>query len=167
MDTLDFLLHIEKIKQLFVWRGMKSARQAFVQSCTVCQQAKSNRAKYPGLLPPLPILEGAWQAISLNFIQGLPRSGHANYILIVVDKFSKYDHVISLSHPFTVVVIAQIFFNYVYKLHGMPITIISDRDKIFTSQFQQELFTLAYAKLQMSSAYHPRQLAKSKGRISV
>jgi hypothetical protein len=71
----------------------------------------------------------------LDFIEGLPRSGSANCILVVVDKFSKYSHFIALLHPFTVVVVAQTFLDQVYRLHGMPMAIISDRDKFFISSF--------------------------------
>jgi hypothetical protein len=59
----------------------------------------------------LPIPEGAWQVISLDFIEGLPVSGHVNYILIVVDKLSKYSHFIALRHPYTVATVAQAFLN--------------------------------------------------------
>jgi hypothetical protein len=122
----------------------------------VAQQAKPNRVKYPGLLAPLPVPEGAWQVISMDFIEGLPSSGNANCILVVVDKFSKYSHFIPLHHPFTAAIVAQTFLHNVYKLHGLPTTIISDRDKVFTSQLWQELFKAIKVQLQMSSAYHPQ-----------
>jgi hypothetical protein len=75
------------MKQLFAWSGMETDTLAFVKSCTICQQTKPNRSKYPGLLSPLPIPDGAWHTISMYFIEGLPRSGSANCILVVVDKF--------------------------------------------------------------------------------
>jgi hypothetical protein len=56
--------------------------------------------KYPGLLSPLPVPSGAWQTVSLDFIEGLPRSGSANCILVIMDKFSKYSHFLPLLHPF-------------------------------------------------------------------
>jgi hypothetical protein len=93
--------------------------------------------------------------VSLDFIELLPRSGQVNCILVVVDKLSKYSYFIALSHPFTASGVAQAFLTQVYRLHGMPTTIISDRDKIFPSTFWQELFKLANVKLLMSSAYHP------------
>jgi hypothetical protein len=71
----------------------------------------------------------------MDFIESLPRFGIANCILVVVDKFSKYAYFIPLLHPFTASSVPQDFMNNVYKLHGLPSTIISDRDKIFTSQF--------------------------------
>jgi hypothetical protein len=94
--------------------------------------------------------------ISLDFIEGLPRSGQANSILVVVGRFSKYIHFLQLSHPFTTAIVAQLFLTNIYKLHGMPQAIIFDRDKIFTNQLCQELFRLADVRLLMSSSYHPQ-----------
>lgn len=145
-----------RLKKLFYWPGMKQAVQDYVQSCTVCQQAKAERVRYPGLLQPLPVPPQAWHTISLDFIEGLPRSANANCILVVVDKFSKYGHFLPLSHPFTAAKVAKVFLDNVYKLHGLPVNIISDRDRIFTSSFWQTLFQLSGTQLCMSSSYHPQ-----------
>jgi hypothetical protein len=75
---------------------------------------------------------------------------------VVVDKFSKYAHFIPLIYPFTALMIAKVFLAEVYKLHGLPSTIISDRDPIFTSKLWKELFQLTDTKLCLSSAYHPQ-----------
>jgi hypothetical protein len=64
-----------KMKQFFYWPGMKTAVQRYVQSCSTCQQAKPDRSRYPGLLQPLPVPEGAWEMVSLDFVEGLPQSG--------------------------------------------------------------------------------------------
>lgn len=145
-----------RVKQLFYWPSMKSDIRSYVQSCSICQQAKPERVNYPGLLQPLPIPLQAWHTISLDFIEGLPRSAHFNCILVVVDKFSKYGHFLPLSHPFTAAKVAKVFLDNIYKLHGLPTNIISNRDRIFTSTFWQALFQLSGTKLCMSSAYHPQ-----------
>lgn len=80
---------------------MKSAVKSFVVGCTVCLQAKPDRVRYPGLLSPLPVPTEAWQMISMDFIDGLPTSGNANCILVVVDKLSKFAHFLPLRHPYT------------------------------------------------------------------
>ena len=82
-----------------------------------------------GLLQPLPIPEGAWQDLSMDFIEGLPKSEGYTVILVVVDRFTKYAHFIPIKHPYTAHTIAQSVFDNVVKLHGMPNTIVSDRDK--------------------------------------
>ena len=76
--------------------------------------------------------------------------------MVVVDKFTKYAHFIPLAHPFTSLQVAQAFMNHVYKLHGLPQSLISDRDRIFTSNLWQELFKLTDTQLIMSSSYHPQ-----------
>jgi hypothetical protein len=99
-----------RIKHLFAWIGLKSAVQQFVAECPTCQQAKLDRARYPGLLQPLPIPSMAWQSISMDFIDGLPMSKGKNGILVIVDRFSKYAHFIPLADPFTTLTVAKLFF---------------------------------------------------------
>jgi hypothetical protein len=90
----------------------------------------------------------------MDFIEGIPRSQSYNCIL-VVDKFSKYAHFLPLSHPFLALQFVVLFTNNIFKLHGLPQAIVSDRDKIFTSHLWRELFKLLGTNLHMSSAYHP------------
>jgi len=92
----------------------------------------------------------------MDFIKGLPLSNTFNYVLVIVDLLTKYGHFIPLCHPFTAVTVAKSFFQQVYRLHGLPSSIISDRDRIFTSHFWSELFKLADVSLCRSTAYHPQ-----------
>jgi transposase InsO family protein len=89
----------------------------------------------------------------LDFVEGLLQSGHANYIL-VVDKLTKDNHFSPLRYPFTAASVAKLFLDQVYMFHGMPLAIVSDRDRVFTTKFWQELFRLADVQLRLSSAYH-------------
>jgi hypothetical protein len=91
----------------------------------------------------------------MGFVEGLPQSRSSNCIMVVVDKFSKYAHFLPLHHPFSTAHVAKVFIDNVYKLHGLPQSIVSDRDKVFTSRLWQELFNLANVQLRMSTAYHP------------
>jgi transposase InsO family protein len=152
-----------RVKQHFYWVGLKSAVHSFVSACQICQQAKPDRTKLPGLLQPLPVPERAWKVLSLDFVEGLPVSEGHNCILVVVDLFTKYAHFLSLRHPFTAATVAKVFLSQVYRLHGMPSALVSDRDKVFTSALWRELFKLAKVELHMSTAYHPQ----SDGRPSV
>ena len=145
---------------------MKSAVQSFVVACVVCQQAKPDRSKLPGLLQPLPVPDSAWSVISMDFIEGFPSSHGYNCILVVVDLFSKYAHFLPLKHPFTARSVAQSFISQVYNLYGMPQAIVSDRDKVFTSHFWRELFQLAGIELRMSTAYHPQMNGQPNGSIN-
>lgn len=145
-----------KVKALFAWHGLKKDVTHFVTHCATCQQAKHENVKIPGLLQPLPIPPHAWHTITMDFITGLPKSNRYDTIMVVVDKFSKYAHFLPLSHPFTAMTVAQLFLNNVYKLHGMPEVIVSDRDPVFTSNIWQQLMAKADTKLNMSSANHPQ-----------
>lgn len=77
-------------------------------------------------------------------------------ILVVVDKFTKYAHFVPLSHPFAALQVAQAYMDHIYKLHGLPQALVSDRDKIFTSAVWQNLLKLSGTHLLMSSSYHPQ-----------
>jgi hypothetical protein len=92
----------------------------------------------------------------MDFVEGLSKSSRFDTILVVIDKYTKYGHFIPLAHPFTALQVAQDFMEHVYKLHGLPESIISDRDKIFTSAFWRYLFKLTDTQLLMSSSYHPQ-----------
>lgn len=92
----------------------------------------------------------------MDFIEGLPPSARFKCILVVVDKLTRYSHFIPLVHPFTAQGVAQQFMGHVYKRHGMPYYIISDRDRILTSRFWQQLIKLTGNELNLSTARHPQ-----------
>jgi penicillin V acylase-like amidase (Ntn superfamily) len=96
-----------------------------------------------------------WADIGLDFIEALPRVDGKSVILSVVDRFSKYAHFIALAHPYTAESVAQAFFTNIVRLHGMPQSIVSDRDPVFTFTFWRELMRLMGTKLHMTSAFHP------------
>lgn len=127
-----------------------------VKNCEVCHKNKNDSGPSPGLLQPLPIPDQAWTHINMDFIEGLPMSGGKNVILVVVDRFTKYGHFLALSHPFTAQMVAKSFLDHIYKLHGLPVSILTDRDKVFTSHFWKELFKILGVTLNLTSAYHPQ-----------
>jgi hypothetical protein len=92
----------------------------------------------------------------MDFIEGLSSSEGANTILVVVDRFTKYAHFVPLKHPYSAPQIGRVFVDSVVKLHGMPRTIVSDRDRIFTSHFWKLLFAKLGTKLKFTTAYHPQ-----------
>jgi hypothetical protein len=98
----------------------------------------------------------------MDFVEGLPKCGSANAILVVVDKFTKFSHFVPLYHPFTTTLVAKLFLDHIYRLHGMLSAIISDRDRVFTSTFWQTLFKLLGMQLQLSTAYHPQMDIQTK-----
>jgi len=91
----------------------------------------------------------------MYFITGLPKSRNKSVIKVVVDRVSKYSHFYALQHPFTTSTVAQIFMDPVFKLLGMPHSIVSDRDPTFIRNIWKELFKLQGTQLHLHSAYHP------------
>jgi hypothetical protein len=146
----------QRIKRMFAWPHLKQTVAQYVSTCATCQQAKTEHTKLLGLLQPLPIPPFPWHTVSMDFVEGLPRSQGYDVILVVIDKLTKYGHFLPLKHPFTAAQVAQTFLDGIYKLHGLPQRIISDRDKVFTSTLWQELFRLTDTQLMMSSAYNPQ-----------
>lgn len=98
----------------------------------------------------------------MDSIEGLPKSDWYDTILVVVDRFSKYAHFIALKHPFSAMVVAQVFLDNIVKLHGVPKSMVSDRDKVFTSHFLKALFQALRTQLAMSTAYHPQSDGQSE-----
>jgi len=110
----------------------------------------------PGLLQPLEIPGQAWESLSMDFVEGLPKSEGKNCIIVVVDRLTKFAHFIGLSHLYTTQEVVRVFLDLVIKLHMVPKTIIFNHDKVFTSLFWQALWKNMVTKLSMSSAYYPQ-----------
>jgi len=135
---------------------MHKAVQTCVIECEICQKIKTETLAPAGLLQPLPIPCQVWDNITLDFIEGLPVSQGRDTIMVIVDRLSKFAYFLTLRHSFTAKTVAEKFVDGVIKLHGMPKSIVSDRDPIFISHFWQEFFKMSGTKLQPSSAYHPQ-----------
>nr|CAD1821648.1 unnamed protein product [Ananas comosus var. bracteatus] len=145
-----------RLKSYFYWKGLRKDVDQLVKECTVCQQNKYETLAPAGLLQPLPIPDNIWTEISMDFIEGLPPSQGKEVIMVVVDRLSKYAHFLALSHPYTASTIAQLFLDHIYKLHGLPKSIVSDRGAVFLSHFWQELFRELHVHINLSTAYHPQ-----------
>ena len=150
----DATLH--RIKSLFFWPKMSLEVQNYVRNCSVCQKNKYENVAKPGLLHPLPVPQGVWESISMDFIEGLPPSSGKHCILVVIDRLSKNAHFIALSHPYTAIEVAQAYLDNIFKLHGLPKDIVSDRDPTFLSEVWKELFRVHSVDLRYSTAYHPQ-----------
>jgi hypothetical protein len=141
---------------------MKQVVQDYVRECPTCQRHKSEHLHPAGLLLPLPIPQGVWTDVALDFVEALPRVRGKSVILTVVDRFSKYCHFIPLAHPYSAESVAQAFFAEIVRLHGVPQSMVSDRDVVFTSKFWKELMRLMGTDLHMTSAFHPQSDGQSE-----
>jgi hypothetical protein len=145
----------DRVKRYFFWDGMKKDVLTFVEKCDACQHNKGETIKPPGTIQALVIPPALWRDISIDFIMGLPKPGNKSVIVVVVDRLSKYAHFCALQHPFTTSTVAQLFMDHIFKIHGMPHSIVSAQDPTFTSNFWKELFKLQGTQLHLSTAYHP------------
>ncbi|GJX90688.1 putative mitochondrial protein [Tanacetum coccineum] len=146
----------KRLTTYFYWKGLRKMVKEWVRTCDVCQRNKSDFSAYPVLLQPLPIPDKIWQDLSMDFIEYLSMSQGKSALLVVVDRLLKYSHFLPITHPYTASQVAQLFLDHVYKLHGLPKTIVSDRDKIFMSHFWQSLFKMLQVRLKLSTTYHPQ-----------
>ena len=133
-----------------------------MRNCEVCQRYKAQHVASPGLLQPLPVPQSIFSDISMDFVKGLSKSGGRDVIMVVVDRLTKYSHFMALAHPFTVATVANAYMEHVFKLHGNPNTIVSDRGPTFTSKFWQDLFRFQRVEIQLSSSYHPQTDGQTK-----
>lgn len=147
---------LHRISNTFTWADIKIHVCDFVNTCHICQQVKPFNKAPQGLLQPLPIPGQVWDSATMDFITHLPSSNGKTAILVVVDCLSKQAHFSALTPQFTAIHVTEVFVRDIIRLHGIPNSLVSDRDSIFISKFWQELFRLQGTQLSMSSAYHPQ-----------
>ncbi|KAK2380216.1 hypothetical protein QL285_035697 [Trifolium repens] len=147
---------LARLTSAFTWPHISRDVKAFIQACTVCQQHKYSTQRPYGLLHPLPIPHQVWEDIAMDFVTHLPPAQGKTVIWVVIDRLTKYAHFIALPTHYSAVSLASLFMSEIYRLHGLPKSIVSDRDRIFVSRFWKELFTLSGTTLCFSSAYHPQ-----------
>jgi hypothetical protein len=142
--------------------GVRTAVRDFVRACITCQCYKRKQFHPAGLLQPLDMPTTVWADIAMDFVEVLPRVNGNSVILIVIDRFCKACHLLPLGHLYTATFFAHLFFNNIVKLHSIPSSIVRERDPVFTGHFWQELFRLAWVKLQHPLAFHPQSNGQSE-----
>ena len=146
---------VEKVSRSFWWPEMRSAAEEYALTCPDCQRLKPRNTLKPGLLQSLPVPERIWTDLTMDFIVGLPEVRGQDSIYVVVDRLSKYAHFIPCSSTITAEGVARLFLNHVWKLHGLPRSIITDRDPKFVSGFWRAFMARLKVDHNMTAANHP------------
>jgi hypothetical protein len=141
-------------KKSYYWPNLKDSVEEYVKTCLTCQQNRTFNKKQTCLLEPLPIPKGLWENVSMDFMVNLPPSRGFDAIMVVVDRFSKMAHFIPTKDEAITQEIGRLFFTHVFKHHGLPKDIVSDRDPKFTSKFWRTLWKRMGSKLKMSISFH-------------
>ena len=145
---------------------MKWDIAAYVASCLVCQQVKAKHQHPAGMMQPLPIPEWKWDHVTMDFIVGLSRMASGkDAIWMIVDRLTKTVHFIPIRTSFSLDRLARLYVNEIVSKHGVPASIISDRDPRFTSRFWEKLQGALGTQVRFSTAFYPQTNDQSERTI--
>ncbi|GMJ13693.1 hypothetical protein HRI_005038600 [Hibiscus trionum] len=156
------------LKEIYWWSGMKSKITDFVARCLTCQRVKAEHKVPTGLLQPIELPQWKWERITMDFVSGLPPTPKKNNaIWVIVDRFTKSAHFLPVRMDFSLSKLAELYINEVIRLHGVPTSIISDRDPRFASRFWRTLQEALGTRVHLSTAFHPQTDGQSERVIQI
>ena len=156
------------LKMSFWWSGMKRDVSEFVTKCLVCQRVKAEHQVPSGLLQPIRISEWKWDRITMDFVVGLPLTGRRHdSFWVIVYRLTKSTHFLPVRTDYSLDKLAELYIKEIVRLHGIPISIISDRDPRFTSRFWGKLQEALGTRLNFSTAFHPQTDGQSERVIQI
>jgi len=147
---------LELLSRNYHWPKMRQDVERFVRNCHTCRRSKTSRHERFGVLRLLAIAQQPWQDISMDFVTGLQRSKDHNALWVVVDRLTKQRHLVPCSTTVDARDLADLFLQHVFRLHGLPRTITSDRGPQFASAFWHRLCARLGIEPQLSTAFHPQ-----------
>ena len=158
----------QDLKGLYWWPNMKREVAEYVMKCGVCQQVKVEHQKPAELLQPLLIPEWKWENITMDFVSGLPKGKKGNdAVWVIVDRLTKSALFLPMRMTDSVEKLARLYVNEVVRLHGVPVSIVSDRDPRFTSRLWPSVQKALGTKLNLSTAFHPQTDRQSERTIQI
>ena len=147
---------LELMQRSYTWPGMPALVKDYVSRCGRCTRFKGSNQAPPGKLKPLDMPPGPWKEISADFITDLPESEGFDSILVVVDRFSKEVKFIPCTKSVSVLDTAKLYLCHVWKHHGLPTGIVSDRGPQFALQVMKDICKRLGIQPWLSTAYHPQ-----------
>src|SRR5215468_4063503 len=158
----------QDLKQTYWWPGMKRDITEYVTKCLTCQQVKVEHQLPSGLLQPIVIPTWKWERITMDFVTGLPMTKEKHdAVWVIVDRLTKSAHFLPVRMDFSLDKLAELYVKEIIRLHGVPISIISDRDPRFTSRFWKSLQEAMGTQLHFSTAFHPQTDGQSERVIQI
>ncbi|GJW76862.1 hypothetical protein Tco_0138544 [Tanacetum coccineum] len=156
----------QDLKKLYWWPNMKAIIAKYVGKCLTCSRVKAEYQKPSGLLVQPKILMWKWERITMDFITKLPKtSNEHDTIWVIVDRLTKSAHFIPTRETDCMETLTRLYIKEIVSRHGVPISIISDRDSHFTSRFWQSLQSALCTQLDTSTTYHPETDGQSERTI--
>jgi hypothetical protein len=153
---------LELISRNYWWPNMSRYIGQYCKTCDLCLQTKAQKRKPFGELHPLPIPEARWDVVSVDFIVELPNSHGFDATMVVIDLVSKQSHFIPTHTTITALGSARLYLQNVWKLHGLPRSMLSDRGPQFIAKFMHKLYRLLGITISSSTAYHPQLDGQTK-----
>jgi transposase InsO family protein len=147
---------MSSIQRTWWWPSMKAEVRKYLRGCLMCQQNKAQRERKAAPLHPLEVPNGPWEEITIDLIGPLPPSKGHDAILVVVDRFTKMIRLIATETSLTSKGLAELYRDHIWKLHGIPRKVISDRGPQFASTFMKNLCKALGTLRSLSTAYHPQ-----------
>jgi hypothetical protein len=145
------------LRDSYYWPNMRRDLQdAYIPSCSDCQRNKSPTTRPPGPLHPLPVPDNRGDSVAIDFIGPLPEDEGYDMLITMTDRLNSDIRLVPCHSNISAEAFAHLFFDYWYCENGLPLEIISDRDKLFVSRFWKALHALTGVKIKMSTAYHPQ-----------
>ncbi|GJV93491.1 putative reverse transcriptase domain-containing protein [Tanacetum coccineum] len=156
----------QDLKRLYWWPNMKADIATYIDKCLTCAKVKAEHMKPSGLLQQPEIPEWKWEKVTMDFVSGLPRtpSGYDS-IWVIVDRLTKSAHFLPMKKTDSIEKLAQLYLKEIVCRHGVPVSVISDRDSLFTSRFWVSLQKALGTQLDLSTAYHPETDGQSERTI--
>ena len=154
------------LKKHYWWPRMKNDVVKYVEQCLTCQQVKAEHQRPAGTLQPLNIPQWKWDDVIMDFVVRIPRTKDGHYaIWVIADRLTKSAHFLPVRTTYTMDKYAEIYVKEVVRLHGVPLSIVSDRDSRFTLSFWKSLHKPLGMRLEFSTAFHPQTDGQSEGTI--
>jgi len=147
---------IDLIRRVYNWPGLPNHVRRYVSSCDTCQKTKPSHLRQQGLLKPLPVPSRPWSSMTWDYIGPLPNSSGFDAILVIVDRFTKLAHFVPANTTDNARTLARHFLRNVFRLHGLPDHIISDRGPTFASAWWKEFCSILGPEVRLSTAFHPQ-----------